>query len=82
MGRYPTRTVLVVVGPVRPFSDVAGRHTVRLDDDSDRAVALRQDLAQRLESAGCPTSLRGTDWHRSGNFRVVVTGLGAESAED
>jgi predicted nucleotide-binding protein len=63
-GRAPERTVLVELGTVRPFSDVAGRHAVRLDNSSQR----RQELAQRLESAGCAVNLTGTDWHSAGDL--------------
>lgn len=64
LGRDPDRTVLVEVGKVRPFSDIAGRHAVRLSND----VASRQELAQRLKTAGCDVDLRGTDWHTTGDF--------------
>ena len=64
MGRDEDRTVLVELGEMRPFSDVAGRHVIRLDDSSQR----RQELAQRLEAAGCPVNLDGTDWHTAGDF--------------
>lgn len=64
LGRSPRRTVLVQVGEVRPFSDVAGRHTVCLTND----VASRQALAKRLETAGCDVDLTGTDLHITGNF--------------
>ncbi|HEY8722128.1 nucleotide-binding protein [Pengzhenrongella sp.] len=64
LGRDPRRTVLVEVGRVRPFSDVAGRHAVRLSND----VAHRQELATRLETAGCEVDLKGTDWHTTGDF--------------
>ena len=30
MGRDPNRTILVEMGDVRPFSDVGGRHTIRM----------------------------------------------------
>lgn len=66
MGRNPNRTVLVELGSVRPFSDIAGRHTVRLSNDSK----ARQELAQRLETAGCPVDLSGRDWHTEGDFNV------------
>ena len=65
MGRSEDRTVLVELGTLRPFSDVAGRHTIRLDDTSQR----RQELAQRLEVAGCLVNLEGTDWHSAGDFK-------------
>jgi predicted nucleotide-binding protein len=69
--RNADRTVLVEVGKVRPFSDIAGRHVVRLDDTSSAAVAKRQDLAMRLKAAGCDVSITGTDWHTAGSFRIV-----------
>lgn len=64
MGRDPNRTVLVEVGTVRPFSDVAGRHAVRLTN----SISTRQDLAMRLQTAGCSVDLSGTDWHDAGDF--------------
>jgi len=64
LGRNARRTVLVEVGSVRPFSDIAGRHTVRLSND----LKHRQDLARRLETAGCAVNLSGTDWHSAGDF--------------
>lgn len=64
LGRNARRTVLVEVGSVRPFSDIVGRHTVRLSND----LKHRQDLARRLETAGCAVNLSGTDWHSAGDF--------------
>lgn len=64
LGRYPDRTIIVEVGDVRPFSDVAGRHTVRLDNE----VRKRQELATRLRTAGCAVDTAGTDWHGTGDF--------------
>lgn len=72
LGRFPERTVLVEVGTLRPFSDVAGRHVIRLNNSSQR----RQELAERLETAGCPVDLTGLDWHSAstgGNFSLEVT---------
>ena len=68
MSRGEDRTILVELGTLRPFSDVAGRHVIRLDDSSPR----RQDLAQRLQAAGCPVNLDGTDWHTAGNFEDAL----------
>lgn len=64
LGRDADRTVLVEVGAVRPFSDVAGRHAVRLGND----VASRQALASRLMTAEADVRLDGTDWHTAGDF--------------
>jgi hypothetical protein len=60
----PDRTVLVEIGSLRPFSDIGGRHTIRMDN----SVKKRQELAQRLQAAGCPANLTGTDWHESGDM--------------
>ena len=68
MGRDEDRTVLVEIGRIRPFSDIAGRHTVRLDNTSQQ----RQQLANRLEVAGCPVNLNGTDWHSTGDFDAAI----------
>ena len=66
MGRFPDRTVLVEIGSVKPFSDIGGRHVIRLSNNTAR----RQDFAQRLRSAGCPVNFDGTDWHNVGNFEL------------
>ena len=68
MGRDEDRTVLVEIDHTRPFSDIAGRHMVRLDNTSQR----RQELANRLKAAGCPVNLNGTDWHSAGDFDAAI----------
>jgi predicted nucleotide-binding protein len=60
----PERTVLVELGQVRPFSDIGGRHMVRINN----SIARRQELASRLQTAGCTVDLSGTDWHTTGDF--------------
>jgi hypothetical protein len=64
MGRDPNRTVIVELGQVRGFSDIHGRHVVRLDN----SISRRQDLADRLELAGCTVDLTGRDWHKEGDL--------------
>jgi predicted nucleotide-binding protein len=64
MGRDENRTVLVEYGVLRPFSDVGGRHVLRLNNSTER----RQELGQRLQSAGAAVSMIGTDWHTAGDF--------------
>lgn len=64
LGRDAARTVIVEVGEVRPFSDIAGRHVIRLND----TAAARQALAKRLSTAGCAVDMTGTDWLSTGDF--------------
>jgi hypothetical protein len=64
MGRDPDRTVIVEFGQVKVFSDIHGRHVVRLDN----SLKSRQDLAARLKSAKCAVDLSGTDWHDAGDL--------------
>ena len=68
MGRSQDRTIIVELGDLRPFSDVAGRYAIRLDKTSEK----RQELAQRLQASGCPVNLDGTDWHSAGNFEAAL----------
>lgn len=72
MGRNPKRTVLVEVGELRAFSDLAGRHAVRLSN----SAASRQALATRLANAGCAVDTSNSDWHTKGDFTVEQPGGG------
>ncbi|MBI5353194.1 MAG: nucleotide-binding protein [Chloroflexi bacterium] len=65
-GKYPERTILIQIGSIRPFSDIAGRHIIHLTN----SVQARQELASRLETAGCSVDLKGTDWHSAGKFSI------------
>jgi predicted nucleotide-binding protein len=65
-GRNPDSTVLVQMGDVRPFSDVAGRHIVRLGNDH----SSRQELATKLANAGCNVDTSGTDWLDEGDLAL------------
>ena len=68
-GRNPERTILVVLGRSRPFSDIAGLHVVRMDE----SPARRQELISRLKSAGCATKQDGRiDWLHEGNFEGAI----------
>jgi predicted nucleotide-binding protein len=64
MGRDAKRTVLVELGKLRPFSDVAGRHAVRMANTPQS----RTELAGRLRTAGCAVNTDGTDWLTAGDF--------------
>ena len=65
-GTHPERTVLIQVGAVRPFSDLAGRHIVKLSN-SPRS---RRELATKLKNAGCTVDDSGTDWLEEGDFEL------------
>lgn len=67
LGRHDDRTVIVELGELRPFSDISGRHLIKLND----SIARRQELAQRLITAGCNIDLTGNQWHTVGNFEAA-----------
>ena len=71
IGRYPTRTVLVQLGTLRPFSDISGIYITRLDDTPER----RQEFAQKLEMAGCPVNRQGIRWFSAGRFSDVLASI-------
>jgi predicted nucleotide-binding protein len=64
MASHPQQTLFVQFGEIRPFSDVGGRHMIRMDNSTKK----RQDLAQRLEQAGCSVNQKGTDWQTAGDL--------------
>jgi predicted nucleotide-binding protein len=68
MAYFPERTVLVQVGWIRPFSDIAGIHAIRMDNSLEN----RRDLAQRLKMAGCEIKdlNAGIEWHTAGDFSI------------
>lgn len=63
-GRNPERTVIVELGRLRPFSDIGGRHTVRMNNSPEK----RLDLAERLRTAGCNVEITGRDWMKAGDL--------------
>ena len=78
-GRNPDRTILVQLGSTRPISDLAGRHSIIIDNSSKK----RQELASRLITAGCGVQIEHrTDWHTTGNFdKGIVTPDKSEMAQ-
>lgn len=68
MGHKPEKTIIVEVGSLRPFSDIGGRHVIRLDN----SLKQRQELINRLKTAGCEVDTSGFDWHSSGDFQQVI----------
>jgi len=70
-GRCSDRTILVVLEKetTRPFSDISGRHIVKLSNTSKS----RMDLISRLQTAGCEIDIKGkTDWMNTGDFEEAV----------
>jgi predicted nucleotide-binding protein len=61
------RTILVEVGKQRSFSDIFGRHLVRLDNSASR----RNALAGRLKTAGCAVDTSGDHWLSEGDFDAL-----------
>jgi hypothetical protein len=64
MGRSAERTVLVQLGEHRSFSDISGRHMVRLSNLPEH----RKALVERLRIAGCEVDTSGDDWFKEGDF--------------
>jgi len=67
-GRHADRTVIIELGELRPFSDIFGRHVIKMNN----STARRQELAQRLKTAGCDIDLTGTQWHKAGDFENAI----------
>lgn len=64
LGAHPKKTIMVQVGNVKAFSDIGGRHMVRLSNDQ----ASRNSFANRLARI-CPAVNRvGNDWMHVGKF--------------
>lgn len=68
MGRNNEQTVLVELGQLRRFSDIEGLHVVRLDGSTEQL----QELARRLETAGCPVNWDGIDEQSAGDFEAAI----------
>ena len=64
MGRSQERTVLVQIGKVKPWSDIAGRHITYLDNSPEK----RNELVNKLKAAGCNLDTSGEDWYKTGDF--------------
>lgn len=66
-GTHPDRTVLVELEKekTKPFSDIVGRHVVKMSNRPEK----RKDLVDRLRTAGCDVRIEGrTDWMSTGDF--------------
>ncbi|HEY5987051.1 MAG TPA: nucleotide-binding protein [Streptosporangiaceae bacterium] len=77
--QFRERTLLVEVGSLRGFSDLAGVYTVRLDGSPE----TRRAVASRLKTAGCAVDDSGDRWLSAGSFppplaRPTAAALGIE----
>lgn len=61
---HPGRTILLQLGSIREFSDVAGRHVIHMTNEFVR----RQEFVTKLQNAGCDVDTSGTDWVSAGDF--------------
>jgi predicted nucleotide-binding protein len=76
--RFPDRTVIVQIGELRPISDLFGKHLIEMNN----SIGRRQDLADRLKTAGCDVDLSQRYWYRAGDFeKCVVAADPPESRE-
>jgi predicted nucleotide-binding protein len=66
---YPEQTIIVEVGLMRPIADLAGLNVIRFDGS---AIAVRKVL-DRLDLAGCPVNISGTNWLDPGRFANLAT---------
>lgn len=64
LAKFPTQTVLVRMGDLRTFTDLDGRHVVRLDNSPQQRLML----AQRLKAIGCDVDMGGKDWLSAGDL--------------
>ena len=64
MAKDADRTILVEVGAHCSFSDITGRHLLRMDGSSQK----RHELVQRLRTAGCRPNTSGSHWIEAGTF--------------
>ena len=65
LGMDESRVILVECGAVRPMSDIAGIHLLRLSND----LASRNQLRDALRAVGCHIDEESTRWHEVGDFR-------------
>jgi len=55
---HPTRTLIVIFGHQELPTDLVGRHYIQFN----RTAGALNDIANRLEAAGCEIDKSGTDW--------------------
>ena len=66
LGKYPKQTIITQIGNLRQISDILGKHVIKLNNSPEH----RNELANKLEMAGCKINLSGQDWYYAGNFDI------------
>lgn len=67
MAINPDRTILVSFGNTYAWTDISGRHLLKMDNTSEK----RTTLCGRLRTAGCNFSTEGkTRWLSAGDFNI------------
>lgn len=74
---HPDRTVLLQLGNLREFSDLAGRHVVHMSNEFPK----RQELATKLKNAGCDVDTSGADWVKAGDFTDPLVRIPAKKTK-
>ena len=67
---FPTSTVIVRVGQIRSFTDLAGVQIINL---SGGTVTGRQAVASALKTARLPVNTSGQDWISPGGFMLEAS---------
>lgn len=66
---FPASTVIVRVGKIRQFTDIAGVQIINMTDGSS---AGRQATATALKTARLPVDTTGHDWLKEGGFSLIA----------
>jgi predicted nucleotide-binding protein len=64
IGTHHRKTLIVVAGQVKSFTDIGGMHILRLTNSADS----RHNFLERLEQLGCTVDRVGDHWLRVGDF--------------
>src|SRR5262249_54463739 len=64
LAKYPRRAIIVQIGEVRPFSDIAGRFMIHFDG----SPSARHHVVARLKAAEVQVDTSGADWLTAGSF--------------
>ncbi len=65
-GRNPKNVVIAEFGKLRPFTDISGRHVVKMNNTPQK----RKELIQKLKLAGCDVDDSGERWLDEGDFSL------------